>query len=135
MRNQSYSTLEEDTKIDMTPMLDIVFIMLIFFIVTSSFLKEQGIPLTIPENSPPTVADKVSVIISISEDNEVWFGNRRIDIRAVGANLKRKISELDNPSVIIKTHPGSKSNILIQVADRVRDAGVFDFVVMPIKLP
>jgi biopolymer transport protein ExbD len=135
MRTQSYSTLEEETKIDMTPMLDIVFIMLIFFIVTSSFLKEQGIPLTIPENSPPTVADKVSVIITISEDNEVWFGKRRIDIRAVGANLKRKISELDNPSVIIKTHPGSKSNILIQVADRVRDAGVFDFVVMPIKLP
>ena len=133
MRTHSYSTLEDDTKIDMTPMLDIVFIMLIFFIVTASFIKEKGFHLAIPEGNPPSTQDKVSLIIQISETNDVWFGKRQIDIRAIGANLKRKISELDNPSVIIKTHPNSQSNILIQVADRIRAAGVFDFVVIPIK--
>ncbi len=133
MRTRTYHTLEDDTKIDMTPMLDIVFIMLIFFIVTASFIKEMGFHLSIPEGTPPATQDKVSLIIQISETNDVWFGKRQIDIRAVGANLRRKMSELGNPSVIIKTHPNSQSNILIQVADRIRASGIYDFVVIPIK--
>ncbi len=133
MRNRSFHTLEEDTKIDMTPMLDIVFIMLIFFIVTTSFLKEHGLPLIIPESNSTPDPEKISLIIQISETNEILFGPRRIDIRAIGANLKRKMSVLDNPSVIIHTHPNSKNNIMMQVVDRVRDAGVFNFVVIPIQ--
>ncbi len=133
MRNRSFHTLEEDTKIDMTPMLDIVFIMLIFFIVTTSFLKERGLPLNIPENNSQSNPEKISLTIQISETNEILFGPRRIDIRAIGANLKRKMSTLDNPSVIIHTHPNSKNNIMMQVVDRVREAGVFNFVVIAIK--
>ncbi|PHZ86295.1 biopolymer transporter ExbD [Paremcibacter congregatus] len=117
----------------MTPMLDIVFIMLIFFIVTASFLKESGLPLNVPENSPPTTKDRVSLILQVSESNEVLFGARRIDIRAVGANLKRKMSELDNPSVVVRAHPGARTDTLMQVVDRVHDAGVHDFIVSPIK--
>ena len=132
MARYSVRSIEDDSKIDMTPMLDIVFIMLIFFIVTASFLKESGLPLNIPESSPPTTVNKVSLVIHISETNEIWFGKRRIDIRAIEANLKREMSLLDDPSVTIRTHPEARTNILLQVADRVRSAGVFDFIVTPV---
>lgn len=133
MARYSFRSIEEDSKIDMTPMLDIVFIMLIFFIVTASFLKESGIPLEIPEGTPPTTLDKVSLIIHISDNNDVWFGKRKIDIRAIEANLKREMSLLDNPSVTIRVHPESRTNMLLQVADHVRAAGVFDFIVTPLQ--
>ncbi len=70
MRNRSFHTLEEDTKIDMTPMLDIVFIMLIFFIVTTSFLKEHGLPLIIPESNSTPDPEKISLTIQGSVDNQ-----------------------------------------------------------------
>jgi len=133
MRNQSFHTLEDNTKIDMTPMLDIIFIMLIFFIVTASFLRETGLPLPIPEGDSQHSPEKVSLIVQVSETNEVLFNARHIDIRAVAVNLKREISELDNPSVIIHAHPGAKTDIVLQVVDRVRAAGIRDFVVVPLK--
>lgn len=133
MRYQSYRSREDETKIDMTPMLDIVFIMLIFFIVTASFLKESGIPITIPEGESKAVNDKISIVIDISETDDVWMNKRRIDIRAVGPNLKRRMSELDDPSVIIRVHPQSRSETMMLVVDRVRDAGIYDFSVTPIK--
>ncbi len=85
-------TIDDNTKIDMTPMLDIVFIMLIFFIVTASFLKDRGLPLNIPEDNPPTTDEKVSIVLQVTETNEILFGSRIIDFRAIGANLKRKMS-------------------------------------------
>lgn len=133
MRPHSYRLREDESKIDMTPMLDIVFIMLIFFIVTASFLKEAGMPLTMQDSDSQPSPDKISLIIRVSETNDVWFERRRIDMRAVGANLKRRMSELDNPSVVIRTHPNARSDTMMQVIDRVRDAGIYDFVVIPIK--
>lgn len=133
MRIQSYHRGEDTAEIDMTPMLDIVFIMLIFFIVTASFLKESGLPLNIPEGNSPPDPTKVSMLIEISETNEVWFGKRRIDVRAIEANLKRKMSELDNPSVVVRVHENAKNNTLIQVVDHIRAADIYNFVVIPVK--
>ncbi len=133
MRARIYRTLEEDSKIDMTPMLDIVFIMLIFFIVTASFLKESGIPVTTQDTDTPAAADKISLVLYITEDDEVWFGKRRIDMRAIGANLKRQMSEMDNPSVVVRVHNNAKTLTMMEVLDRIRGAGVEDFMVIPTK--
>lgn len=133
MRTQSYRKGEDTAEIDMTPMLDIVFIMLIFFIVTASFLKESGLPINIPGGDNPPDPTKISLLIEISDTNEVWFGNRRIDVRAIEANLKRKMSELDNPSVVVRVHENARNNTLMQVVDHIRGADVFNFVVIPVK--
>ncbi|PHZ85519.1 ExbD/TolR family protein [Paremcibacter congregatus] len=133
MRDYSYRHKEDDVKIDMTPMLDIVFIMLIFFIVTASFLKESGIHISVPENATKVTTEKVSIVIEISDNDDIWFAKRRIDVRAVGPNLKRRMSQLEDSSVVIRTHPNASTGIMMQVVDNVRQADVLNFVVIPMK--
>ncbi|MFT7675835.1 MAG: biopolymer transport protein ExbD, partial [Gammaproteobacteria bacterium] len=75
------ATAADDSMIDMTPMLDVVFIMLIFFIVTASFVKETGIDIERPSASTSESKSSASILIAISADNQIWIDKRRIDIR------------------------------------------------------
>ena len=78
---------EEEAAIDMTPMLDVVFIMLIFFIVTASFVKEAGIDVNRPEAATAVKKDRANILIAISDKGEIWINKRRIDVRAVQGTL------------------------------------------------
>jgi biopolymer transport protein ExbD len=108
----------------MTPMLDIVFIMLIFFIVTASFMKESGIEVNRPNAETATPQETANIIVAIREDGEIWIDKRPIDIRAVRANVLRL--HLENPlgSVVIAADRNTKTHVLISVLDQIRQAGI-----------
>jgi len=130
MRHKHHKAADE-AEIDMTPMLDIVFIMLIFFIVTASFLKESGVDINRPDSSQKSEQDNdnESIFIDVTDRNEVWINKRRVDIRAVRPNVERLKAKLENPSVVVKAHPDSETGRVLEVVDGVREAGVFNYVV------
>lgn len=117
---------EEETTIDLTPMLDVVFIMLIFFIVTASFVKEAGIDVNRPEASTAVKKDRANILVAISENNEIWINKRRVDERAVQANIERLYAENPQGSVVIQADRKAMTDTLIKVMDASRAAGVFD---------
>ena len=93
---------DEESEVNVTPMLDVVFIMLIFFIVTASFVKESGIDVTRPDAATAERKQRASILIAISKNNEVWIQKRRIDVRAVRANVERLLAENPQGSVVIQ---------------------------------
>lgn len=117
---------EEDTQIDMTPMLDVVFIMLIFFIVTASFVKEAGIDVNRPDAATAVQKDRANILIAISDKGEIWINKRQVDARAVQANIERLYAENPQGSVVIQADKLATTERLIQVMDAARAAGVFD---------
>ncbi|MFT5562889.1 MAG: biopolymer transport protein ExbD [Candidatus Azotimanducaceae bacterium] len=117
----------EEGEVDLTPMLDVVFIMLIFFIVTATFVKEIGIDVTSPDkNQNVKDADKQSIVIQITSRDRIMIRNRDIDKRAVRANIERLSAESPEAPVVIQPHPESTTEIMIHVMDSARQAGVFN---------
>jgi biopolymer transport protein ExbD len=125
-RNNRAATAEDEAQIDLTPMLDVVFIMLIFFIVTASFIKEAGIEVTRPEASTSEPKDNVNILVAISATNEIWMDQRRIDVRAVRANIERLHAENPKGAVVIQADNESNTETVAAVLDAAREAGVFD---------
>lgn len=117
---------EEEATIDMTPMLDVVFIMLIFFIVTASFVKEAGIDVNRPEAATAVKKDRANILVAISDTGEIWINKRRIDVRAVQANIERLHAENPQGTVVIQADKKATTETLIKVMDASRAAGVFD---------
>jgi biopolymer transport protein ExbD len=125
-RNNRAATAEDEAQIDLTPMLDVVFIMLIFFIVTASFIKEAGVEVTRPEASTSEPKDNVNILVAISATNEIWMDQRRIDVRAVRANIERLHAENPKGAVVIQADNESNTETVAAVLDAAREAGVFD---------
>jgi len=117
---------EEEANIDMTPMLDVVFIMLIFFIVTASFVKEAGIDVNRPDASTAVSKDRASILVAISDTGEIWINKRRIDVRAVQANIERLHAENPQGTVVIQADKKATTEVLIKVMDASRAAGIAD---------
>jgi biopolymer transport protein ExbD len=118
--------VEEESSIDITPMLDVVFIMLIFFIVTATFVKEAGIDVNRPDAATATKQDNANILIAIGPNNDIWIDKRQIDIRAVRPNIERLHAENPQGSVVIQADKESKTDTLIQVMDASRQAGVYN---------
>jgi biopolymer transport protein ExbD len=117
---------DEDNELNLTPMLDVVFIMLIFFIVTASFIKEAGIDVNRPDAPLSEVPPEDSnILIQISANNEILIDRRSIDPRAVRANIERLHAENPNGSVVIQPNKKSSNRMLIVVMDASRQAGVY----------
>ncbi|MYG13567.1 MAG: biopolymer transporter ExbD [Gammaproteobacteria bacterium] len=114
---------EEDSPIDLTPMLDVVFIMLIFFIVTSTFVKESGVDVTRPNAETAAPTDASSIQVGISANNQIWIEKRQVDKRAVRANIERGLAESPGAAVIIIADALSNTETLIDVLDQARLAG------------
>jgi len=115
---------QEEAGIDLTPMLDIVFIMLIFFIVTTSFIKETGIEVNRPNAATAVRDERGNILIAITANDEIWIDKRRIELRAVRANVERLKAENPEGSVIIQADKESKNGLLVETMDQVRLAGV-----------
>ncbi len=120
---RSHVQQEEEAEINITPMLDIVFIMLIFFIVTATFVRETGIDVTRPDADTAQQQQRPPILIAISEQGEIWFDKRRIDIRAVRANVERALAENPEGGVVIIADTKSETGILVEVMDEARLAG------------
>ncbi len=117
---------DEDQEINITPMLDVVFIMLIFFIVTASFVKESGIEVDRPSAVTSVVKEKGNILIAITETGQVWIDRRMVDPRAIRANIERLHAENPQGSVVIQADKKSTTEMLIQVMDAARQAGVYN---------
>ncbi len=115
---------KEDTAIDLTPMLDVVFIMLIFFIVSTSFVKESGVQVNRPSASTAKTKARANILVAITEAGDVWMQKRKVDIRSVRANIERLRAEAPDGSVVIQADKGSKNGLLVDVMDQIRAAGV-----------
>jgi len=121
------STDDDSDEINLTPMLDVVFIMLIFFIVTASFIKEAGIDVNRPDNQQvQQKPEDANILVAISANNEIFIDRRLIDPRAVRANIERLHAENPQGSVVIQANAKSKNELLVMVMDASRRAGVYN---------
>ncbi len=114
---------DDESQIDLTPMLDVVFIMLIFFIVTSTFVKEAGVDVTRPDAETAVPTDASSIQIGIAANNQIWIDKRQVDKRAVRANVEKGLAESPGAAVIIVADALSNTETLIDVMDQARLAG------------
>ncbi|MEM7411828.1 MAG: biopolymer transporter ExbD [Myxococcota bacterium] len=115
---------EDEEEVNLTPMLDVVFIMLIFFIVTASFVKEAGIDVSRPPASKSTKPAKGNIVVMITGNNQVWMDGRPVDPRALRPNIERLHAENPQGSVIVQADQESENGLLVQVMDAARQAGV-----------
>ena len=115
---------DEEADINMTPMLDIVFIMLIFFIVTTSFVKEAGINVNRPTDAPPKTKEENDVVlIEITDTGTIRMEGRTIDVGAVQANVERARAEKPDATVVVAAGKDSNAGVLVRVIDQARQAG------------
>ncbi len=115
---------EDDTEINITPMLDIVFIMLIFFIVTTSFTKETGAEIIKPEADQSVRIQQGTILIGVRPNDDIWMNKRQLEIREVRAMVERAKAENPEGSVVIVADKGSRIGVVTQVMDQVKLAGV-----------
>jgi biopolymer transport protein ExbD len=115
---------EAESTIDVTPMLDVVFIMLIFFIVTATFVKEAGIDVRRPAAETAITQNKANILVAIDSRNSIWVDKREIDLRAVKPNIRRLMSLNPQGMVLVQADKTSYTNTLISVMDEIRAAGV-----------
>ena len=116
----------EEGDIDITPMLDVVFIMLIFFIVTASFVKESGIEVNRPDASTATTQSRANILIAINDQGEIWINKRKVEESQVRANIERMHAENPQGSVVIQADEEARTRLLVAVMDAARQAGVTD---------
>ena len=122
----SAASREEESEINLTPMLDVVFIMLIFFIVTANFIKEPGLEVNRPDSDTSEIQENAAILIAIGNNDEIYMDGRRIDVRQVKANVLKLLADNPQGSVVIQADEAASADAIIQVMDGARDAGVFD---------
>ena len=115
---------EEDNEINLTPMLDVVFIMLIFFIVTASFIKEAGIDVSRPDALTGDRRDDASILIAISPNDEIWIDRKEQSPGNLRSTIERLYLENPKGSVVIQADESSTNEALILVMEAVKQAGV-----------
>jgi len=118
------SKKEEELEINLTPMLDIVFIMLIFFIVTAVFVKEAGVQVDKPTAVTAEEQERVSILVAITANNEVWVNRKQVEIKAVRSIIEKLHSENPKGTVSIQADQKAKAGITLEIMEAVRAAGV-----------
>jgi biopolymer transport protein ExbD len=114
---------DEDVEINMTPMLDVVFILLIFFIVTTSFIRESGIEVNRPEARKTANLPQKAILIAINSDNLIWVDRHPIDLRTVRRNIERLLADSPESTIIIQADEAARTGVLISVLDQAKLAG------------
>lgn len=139
-RRKKSRAVDDVNEIDLTPMLDVVFIMLIFFIVTASFVKESGFNPNVPQPNSNAVDDEdagPNILVRISADNQIWVmekeGERRVDARAIRSNIERLRAELPKAAVIIQASVDANTGTYVIVADAAREANAPNVILVPLK--
>ena len=124
MGARRHQVQQDESELDITPMLDIVFIMLIFFIVTTSFVKESGIEVNAPSANSAVSQDKASIFVAISETGDVWIDKRQVDVATVRAIIARMHTNNPEGAVVIQADKSVSAEQLMGVMDQVKLAGV-----------
>ena len=126
MANNRRKSQENSGEIDLTPMLDVVFIMLIFFIVTASFIKEPGAEINRPEAITAEKKPNATILVAVTATNEIWVDKRRVDKRLVRSIMERMHAENPKSGVVVQADQESETETVVSVIDAARAAGVFD---------
>ena len=123
-----HSTENGGSEVNLTPMLDVVFIMLIFFIVTATFVKETGLDINQPDPNQPKNPDpdKNSIVVKISNRDIITLGRREVDIRSVRANIERLHAQNPDAPVVILPQGKATTNTIIGIVDAARQANVYN---------
>ena len=116
----------EEEEINITPMLDVVFILLIFFIVTANFIKEPGLEVNRPDSETAEPTENAAILIAVGNAGEIYMDGRRIDKRQVKANVVRLLAENPQGSVVIQADEKATADTIMAVMDGAREAGVFN---------
>ncbi len=128
-RRNISSAAEEEEDVNVTPLLDIVFIMLIFFIVTSTFVKEPGIEVDRPEALTGEERKLASIIVAISEDDEIWINKELVELDEVRAVVEQLRRENPRGTAVVQADSKSKTRLLVEVVTQIRSTGVADVAV------
>jgi biopolymer transport protein ExbD len=115
---------EEDEGVDLTPMLDVVFIMLIFFIVTASFVKEAGVDVDRPNAVTAERKERGNILVAITSTGKIWIDRREVDLHAVRTHIERLHAENPQGAVVIQADRSSKNRLLVEVLDAAQQAGI-----------
>ncbi|MCG8639928.1 MAG: biopolymer transporter ExbD [Desulfobacterales bacterium] len=118
-RRSNQKTLE----LNIAPLIDMVFILLIFFLVTTSFLKETGVDISRPTASTAAAKTKTTILIGVTRENTIHIDRRQVDIRAVRANVERALAENPDGNVVIVADQDSRTGLVINVMDACKLAG------------
>jgi biopolymer transport protein ExbD len=124
MAKKNLKPKQEEAAIDMTPMLDVVFIMLIFFIVTTSFVKESGIQIKEPTATTAQQKPKANIFIGINEQGEIFMLKKKIDKKEIRATVESMLLENPESSIVIQADMRSDSGVMLDVIDEAKKAGV-----------
>jgi biopolymer transport protein ExbD len=114
----------EEAAIDLTPMLDVVFIMLIFFIVTTSFVKEAGIEVLKPKAAKTKSEPSATIFVAIRGNGEIWLDKRAVDVERVGATIEKLLAESPTDTVIVQADKEAKHGVVVSVMDQIKLAGI-----------
>jgi len=120
----AFAAEEEENEINLTPMLDVVFIMLIFFIVTATFIKEAGIQVERPDTTTAESQDDAAILIAISPADEIWIDRKERDPRTIRSVIERLHAENPKGSIVIQADEGSTHETLVIVMEAAKAAGV-----------
>ncbi|MFQ5347039.1 MAG: ExbD/TolR family protein [Rhodothalassiaceae bacterium] len=121
---REHSQKDEEVEINMTPMLDIVFIMLIFFIVTATFIKEAGVDVDKPFAVTAEAKDQASILIAVTENDEIWINRRKVDLKSLRANIEKLHAENPQGTVVVQADKRAKAGLMIAVTEAVNASGV-----------
>jgi biopolymer transport protein ExbD len=126
MQSHSHAAESEETGIDLAPMLDFVLNLLIFFIITTSFVKEAGVTVTREQALTAEHKDSGNILIAIRPNGEVWMDKHEVDLRDVRTQIERLHVERPEDTVVIIADKDSQMGVLTQVMDQVKLGGVSD---------
>ena len=125
MKRKKHTSGDDEAQVDMTPMLDIVFIMLIFFIVTTSFVKEKGLGVNRPEdNQNQNQKPSQALSIRIDADGVIQMNGREVDIRRVIANVQTYLANTPTTTAAIQAHEDTEHGIVVEVMNQAKEAGI-----------
>jgi biopolymer transport protein ExbD len=132
-KDKMFGAEEEENEINLTPMLDVVFIMLIFFIVTASFIKEAGIDVNRPDAPSADSQDDAAILIAISANDEIWIDRRETEPNAVRGMIERLHAENPKGSIVIQADEESTNEMLVVVMEAAKQAGVTNVAIAALK--
>ena len=128
-RSRKVGAGSANDEINVTPLMDIVFIMLIFFIVTSTFVKEPGVDVERPEAQTAKVRKLASILVAITADNEIWINKEKVELDQVKINVESLKQENPKGTAVVQVDAKADSRYLVEVVDQIRAAGVEDVAV------
>ena len=126
MMSRRHNPESEETGIDLAPMLDFVLNLLIFFIITTSFVKEAGVTVTRPEAETAESRENGNILVAIRPNGDIWMDKRRVDLRDIRGYIERLHAERPDDTVVIIADQAAQTGVLTQVMDQVKLGGVSD---------